>query len=454
MSLAAVLRQAHPSRVIALAGTRTGVLGLTTVGSLLVRMGSSVILTRLLTPDAFGMVGIINSVFFALAMITDLGVQTYIVRHERGDERHFQNTLWTIHASRCIALAIVGMAIAPIVSTVMHKPELTLPFAVSALSFVFSGLTSLSVLTALRYDSSRKLALYDLSLQIAQTLLCILLALWLRNVWAIIISIVFVAAAKAVTSYRIFPGGLHRLTRDRDIARDFFIFSRFILASSILSLLLLQADKLVLARLFTLQEFGLYAIALNLAAAPSSFADAYISRISFPVYAQAWRDNPASMRNIYYSVGRLPSLLYSFGCGALAGGASLIIAILYDPRYQGAAPLLTLLAIGTALRFPNFSAAELQTAVGRLKGPMYANIARIVWLGVAGTAGFILFGAVGVVGSVGLMELPAMFYNWWAIRRIGVFDLGKEMQTLLVAALGGGLSFAIAQVGLMLLPSL
>src|SRR5690242_18986437 len=56
--------------VFRLARTRTGVLALTTGGNIVVRTASSVVLTRLLTPSDFGMVGIISSIFVAVNMIT------------------------------------------------------------------------------------------------------------------------------------------------------------------------------------------------------------------------------------------------------------------------------------------------------------------------------------------------------------------------------------------------
>ncbi|MDO6413398.1 oligosaccharide flippase family protein [Sphingomonas sp. BIUV-7] len=454
MTLASVLRHAAPGRLVALGRTRSGVLALSTIGSMVVRMGSSVILTRLLSPEAFGLVGIIGSIFFTLGMLTDLGFQSYVVRHERGDERHFRDVIWTIHAWRGLALALLAAAASPLIADFMQKPELAWPIAVVGSTFFLNGVASLSQMTALRSDSARLLSVLDLLFQIFQTLSCLLLAVWLRSVWAIIISMVLQSAVRSVASYFIFPDAGHRLARDRDVSRDFFAFSRIVLVSSALSLLLFQSDKLVLGRLLTLQEFGLYAIALNLSSAPASFADSYISRVSFPLYASTWRTDPGRLSEVYYSVGRMPSLLYALVCGGLAGGAPLGIAILYDDRYAGAGPFLSLLAIGSALRFPNFAAAEVQTAIGRVKGTMHANIVRIAWLAVAGTAGFRLYGPIGLVGAVGLMELPALAYNWTALQRLGILNLRKELVFVACALAGAAIAFAASRTILALMPSL
>ena len=44
------------------------------------------ILTRLLSPHELGIVGIIAAVFYAVTMITDLGFEAFLVRHERTDD--------------------------------------------------------------------------------------------------------------------------------------------------------------------------------------------------------------------------------------------------------------------------------------------------------------------------------------------------------------------------------
>lgn len=454
MTGSGLLRHVAPSRLAALAATRTGIVALTTGGSMIVRMGSSIILTRLLAPEAFGLVGIVNSIFITLVLLTDLGFQSYVVRHHRGDEPHFRNVIWTIHAWRGLGLTILTMGMAPFVSAFMQKPELTWPFIALSSTFLLMGLASLSLMTALRHDASRKLSLFDLAIQIFQTISCILIALWIRNVWAIILSMILQNVVRSAASYWLFPDAGHRLASDKEIRKDFFAFSRVVMASSALSLVLFQCDKIVLGRLLTLSEFGLYAIALNLASAPTSFADSYISRVSFPVYAATWRNDPAQMRSVYYSVGRLPSLLYAFLCGALVGGAGLTVAILYDPRYQGAALMLSLLSIGSALRFPNFAAAEVQTAVGKVKGTLQANVIRLAWIAIAGTIGYQYFGAFGVVGAVGLMEVPALLFNWLALRRLDILDLRKEFAFIAIALTGAGMAFAFAETVRHFLPRL
>jgi len=441
-------------RLVPFLTSRTGVLGATTVGSLVVRTGSSMLLTRLLTPYDFGIIGIITAVFFTVTLITDLGFEAFLVRHERTDERHFRDVIWTIHAKRGFALFAAVALASPVIAWAFGKPVVALPLAVTSVIFIVNGLASLSPITALRRDKSRELSLLDLGLQIFQTIVCLSLALWWRNAWSMIAAMILQSVLRAICSYVFFQDSAQRPARDRLIAREFLAFSRIVLMSSALTLLIGQSDKMVLGRLFTLDQFGLYAIALTISSAPTSFASAYIRRIAYPIYAKSWREAPDQLRNVYYNVRRAAARLYAFGCGGLIGGAPLLIALLYDPRYAHASIFVSLIMIASALRLPNVAAAELLTATGDIKGTLRINMVRLVWLMFAMPTGIFLFGATGVVAAVGLIEVPAMLYCWVSLHRVRLLKLREEIAFLALLLAGAGIGFLVAKEVLLIAPAI
>lgn len=443
-----------PRQLWAFAGSRTGVLALTTVGNLVVRTGSSMLLTRLLTPDAFGIVGIITSVFFAVAMVTDLGFQDFLIRHERTEERHFRDVVWTIHAVRGVAVFIAVAAASPLIAAAFGKPIVAEPLAVASLIFAINGIASLSLMTALRHDKSRELSLLEFGLQVFQTVACLALALWWRNAWSIIAAMILQSAFRAFLSYRLFPDSAQHIARDPDISREFRTFSRFVMASSMMALLIGQSDKLVLGRVFTLGQFGLYGIALTIATAPVAFAESYINRIVFPLCARAWREEPENLPYIYYRVRRLPAALYGFACGGLIGSAAFLIALLYDPRYAAAAAFVSLLMIGTALRLPNTAASQLMVAVGQVKKTVHITLVRLLWVAVTIPVLYLAFGPIGVVASMGTIELPATIYCWILLRRIGVLRLREELTFLALVVVGAVIGWISGTEILRLFPNL
>ncbi|HBB84471.1 MAG TPA: polysaccharide biosynthesis protein, partial [Sulfitobacter sp.] len=76
-------------------------------GAQAIRLASNLILTRLLFPEAFGLMALIQVVIVGLTLFSDVGIGPSIAQSKRGDDRDFLNTAWTIQAIRggCLWLA-------------------------------------------------------------------------------------------------------------------------------------------------------------------------------------------------------------------------------------------------------------------------------------------------------------------------------------------------------------
>ncbi|HWI87019.1 MAG TPA: oligosaccharide flippase family protein [Sphingomonas sp.] len=412
----------------------TGLLIAITIGTLLVRMVSSVTLAHLLDPSAFGLMGIINSIFFTIVMLTDLGFQAHVVRHPDGDDPYFGDVIWTIHMTRGLAICLFSVLAAPVLAMLLHKPELAWPLAVASLTLGINGLTSLALFTTLRRGGVRRLSIFEFALVVFQTAASILLAMWLRSAWALVYAMLAQSVLRTVLSYFVFHNPRRRLARDRAISSEFFAFSRVVMMSSTTTLILSQADRFVLARAFTLAEFGLYAIAINLATAPASFVNSFVTRVTYPIFARTWNRTPERLPQVFYTAGRKTAWLYAAGCGALVGAAPLIVHILYDPRYAQAGTFLSLLAVSAVLKLPTFSTSMMMTAIGKVRTTLYVNIVRIIWLATVGTLAFLKFHAIGLIATVGLIEVPALLYSWYVLRREGILNLREEFTYLTIAA--------------------
>src|ERR1700729_1195426 len=64
-------------------------------GGQVIRLGSNVILTRMLFPGAYGEIVLVGIFFQGLQMFSDVGIGPSIIRSNRGDDPLFLNTAWT-----------------------------------------------------------------------------------------------------------------------------------------------------------------------------------------------------------------------------------------------------------------------------------------------------------------------------------------------------------------------
>ena len=425
--------------------TGTQALALSTVVTNLVRIASTMCLTRLLSPDVYGITGMILSIFYVVNMVTDIGLQAYIVRHERSDEPHFLDSVFTIHALRGVALAAIAMLLAWPLSLLLAKPELTAPLVVSSLVFVIDGQISLHQFRGLREGKVQRFVMIDILMSVSQTITAIALAFFIRNVWAIVGSMLIGSSVRAWASYALFPGGRHSFRPDRGIAADLWRFSRVIATSSALTVVLSQVDKLALGRILSLAQFGTYVIAATLAGAPTAFAFNYASNIVYPAVAAASREGSSIVDAYYRCWGRF-FYLYALGGGALIGGADLLVRLLYDPRYSAAANYLSILAVSTTLTMATRSMESVEVARGRPRFAVEMNGVRLTWLAAGGLLAITRADPMTFVLTIGLVEVVAYAYACFRLARDHLIRWPRELSLLLTLLagllLGGTASFA------------
>lgn len=408
----------------------------TIVASNLLRILSTIVLTRMLSPQDFGVAGITAAILAVLMMISDVGFHVFIVQHPRGDERHLLDVVWTIRLIRAVILTLVLAALSGPLALLIDKPEMQAVIAVTALHFLVDGLSSLAPITAVRQQRLMMLSALDIVTAAAQTLLSIALALILQNYWAIVFGGLLGVAIRSALSFVMFDDPGRRIAYDRDLSRELWRFGRTIAGAHTIQVLLGQVDRFVLSRVFPLHLFGLYTVAGNLAGAPSAFTSTYPNRILLPAYAKVQREQPETLADPYYRKRQAVMLIYVFAMGGFIGTAAVVTDILYDPRYADVAGYLRLLAVAPLFGLNNYAAREVLIVVGRVRALFIGNLVRLGWLLVMGLAGFLLAGPVGLVAAVGAVEVPVQVYCWLELRRAGLLRWRHEA-AMLVTMLAG-----------------
>src|SRR5438552_2833188 len=79
---------------------------------LILRLGSSLILTRLLLPDAYGVFNTALAAVCFLELLSDIGLRQAIIRSAHGEEPEFLGTAWSLIQMRGVVLAFVAFGLA------------------------------------------------------------------------------------------------------------------------------------------------------------------------------------------------------------------------------------------------------------------------------------------------------------------------------------------------------
>jgi lipopolysaccharide exporter len=415
-------------------------------GAALVKLVSSLVLTRLLYPEAYGIMTVVASIATIVELISDIGVVPFFIRDKNAEEPRFINTLWTLRLLRGCANCAVLFACAPWIATLYDEPVLVGPIRAVSLLFVFYGLESMSFALAVRRQRARILNYSELACGIASTSFVIGFSYVSRDHWGMIYGMLLNRLLLSGLSYAFYRDMAPKLQINREAARDLFGFTKYVMPSSIVSLLAGQFDKVIFLRLFDLHLLGLYGLAGSVAGMVDSLTTTVTRRILYPRCTHEFRSNPANLRTAYYGQNVAVFALILFMPAAVGGAAHFIVGFLYDERYAFAGTILQALMVQSVLQSFSQSAEVLVVAQGHIRATLIANLLRLTWMTTVSLAGYHFFGFLGFLYGYVLNPLPGLLYNLWRQGKEGLLVRRFELLKCGFVAVVFVAAFAVGDV--------
>jgi O-antigen/teichoic acid export membrane protein len=400
-----------------------------------IKLVSSMILTRILRPEAYGIITILLSIVFVVELLADMNVTLFIIREHNAEEPRFLNTAWTIRLARATINAAIVFLGAPLIATTFyHAPELILPLRVFSFSFLIGGMESMTFPLALRRKQARVVMYSELLAALLSTTFSVIYCRFSRDYWGLIYGILLNRLLITVFSYRFFPELRPRFFFDLAAAREIMKFTKFTMPSSLLTIAMTQFDKVVFLRLFDLRLLGIYGLAGNIAAPIESLVAKISNQVLYPRCAHNFRTDRSTSPLKYYTenVRLFASIL--FVPAAIGGAARLVIALLYDPRYSQAADVLQAFMLRAMLLSLSTPAEDLMIAAGVSHVMLVGNLFRALWMFVMSLSGYYFFGFMGFTYGAALSPLPPLIYYWSLQRKSGMMVAKYEFMKISFAA--------------------
>ena len=310
------------------------------------RIVSSVILTRLSTPEIFGILVIVYVLRNGIDLLSDVGFSQSLVISKNADEPEFYNTVWSLRLIRSLLLLPFCIAAAVPFADVYHAPMLGWILPVVGVYFVLGGLTSLSLIFLQKRLATAKFNLFQFIIEATTTISQIIFAYFSPTVWAVVFGGFISAVASTIGSYLIMPDLRHKFYISKEYARYVFTFGKWIFVSSAIFFVAVSFDNLYFGRVVPLELLGVYGVARNIAESATGLVVRVNSIVTFPFVAKHSEWSRAHFRKQFGSVRARFMIVAAFGFSILVAAADLLIRALYDHRYQSAGWMLSLMLIG------------------------------------------------------------------------------------------------------------
>ena len=290
------------------------------------RLVRQMILTRILLPDQFGLMALILILVNVFEACTEVGVKQSIIQNKRGADPEYLNATWWFQSIRAVGLFAVAILAAPLISSFYDKPYLLRLLQVSFLAIVFRGLISPRAhVLEKEYKFGRSVLLIQGSALLG-TIVTICIALYTKNVWALVIGYVSEQGILCLLSYILVPF-VPKLSINRECMRELFSFARNMFGLPILTLIGLGAPVFVLGKIVSEEQLGLYSLAAQLAALPTTLFGKIINPVLLPGFARKQDDRNALYRIVLQisrliAVATIPLVTFMAAC---SGGLLLLM---------------------------------------------------------------------------------------------------------------------------------
>jgi len=417
----------------------TGYLGqfVWTAGTFVVSAGLkfalNIVLSYLLAPEILGVMVVVNVVRLGVELLTDVGIEQNIIHHPDGLSRAFRNSAWTLQLIRGVVLSAAFACAAPVLAAA-YQIDVRI-FLLASLSPMIGGAHSTAIFVLVKQLEVRRRNGFELGSEALAFVVQVVLALWLRSVWAPAIGLVAAVAIRTALSY-LLPDARQRPHFDRVIFGRIIGFGKWIALTSLVMYAATNLDRLYFGKIAPLALLGIYGIARAIAELPTTLA----RRMSYQIIFPALAGSDGADRSARMAMMARSRLVFTLGCCIGLAGASAIadrlIALIYDPRYVAAGWMLSVLLLGAMFAVLSNLNEALLLSAGRPHFSSIANLSRLVTLAVALPSGFAFAGFAGALIAVAATEVLQYGYIGIGLHQVRLAFWRQD-----ALALAGGAGF-------------
>lgn len=394
---------------------------------LVIQLGSTVLLARILAPSDFGLYSMIIALAGLATMLGDFGLSTASIQAKEISQHQRSNLMW-LNIGLGVTVATIFFFSAGPIADFYGQPVLEDIAKVLAINFVLQSITTQFSANAARSLRFTLLSVADIAAQVVAFVVAIVLGLFGAGVWALVaqqLTVSLVTLVMITSTAHWLPSLPHKAPM-----RSLLTFGFNTFGVQVVNYLSSNVDSVVLGRVAGAQTLGFYDRAYQLFRLPVLQIASPMSRVAIPLLSRIQDDLPRINR---YLAGAQSLIVYIVGAIFFVAAAlsEPLIALVLGPGWSQSALFFSILAVGGLFQTVGYVYYWAFVSLG-LTGLQlrYSLITRALMIGliIACSA----FGAVGVAVAVsGGLILNWVVLTLFPMRKTGL-DVGLLVRSALV----------------------
>lgn len=253
-----------------------------------VRVGSLMILARLLDPKDFGLVGMVTAVTGVFQLFKDFGLSTATIQRTTVTEEQLSTLFW-INTLIGAMLTILSVAIAPAIARFYHDPRLFSVTAVLGAGFLFNAFGVQHSAILQRQMRFTTLAVIDSVSLLAGTAVAFAMAIRGLRYWALVASTIIIPLVSTIGMWLTAAWIPGRPGRQIGI-RSMIGFGGTLTLNGLVAYVAYNLEKVLLGRFWGADAVGLYGRAFQLVNIPTDNLNTAVGGVVFSALSRVQHD--------------------------------------------------------------------------------------------------------------------------------------------------------------------
>ena len=307
----------------------------------LVRVGSLMILARLLDPTDFGLLGMVTAFTGVLSLFRDFGLSAAAIQRTDVTEEQTSTLFW-INALVGATLALVTALLAPVISRFYHEPRLYAVACVAATGFLVNGIGVQHSAILQRQMRFTTLASVDVVALVCSSAIAIGAAMAGYGLWALVTTTVSLPLFTTCGLW-LMAAWIPGIPRRRAGVRSMMRFGGTLTLNGLVMYLASNGEKVLLGRFWGAEALGIYGRAYQLIRIPTDNLNSAVGDVAFSALSRIQND-PRRLRSYFlkgYSLVWALTVPITVSCALFANDT---VLVLLGPKWKAAASIFRLLA--------------------------------------------------------------------------------------------------------------
>ncbi|MBI9035726.1 MAG: lipopolysaccharide biosynthesis protein [Bacteroidales bacterium] len=408
-------------------------------GSRVILLITQIILARLLSPEDFGLIGMLTVFIIISQVFVDSGFGNALIQKQDANKLDY-STVFFCNIIVSIVLYGILFFTAPLVAGFFNQIELIWLLRFVGLILFFDSLGVVQFAKFRRELNFKVIAKATVYANTIAAIVGILLAYYNFGVWALAVQMVLIYLFRTIFFW-IYSDWIPSLLFSTKSFKELFNFGYKLLLSGLLDQVFQNIYILIIGKFFSAKDLGYYTQAKNFSQVPVSTLYAIVGSVTFPVLSKLQAEPEKLLLALRKTIKLLAFVNFPLMLGLAVVAHPLFYYVLGE-RWLSAVPYFQLLCLSGTL----YTLHAINLSILQVKGrtDLFLKLELIKkGIGIVGIAIGVNWGIMGLVWSNVIVSFVAFFINSYYTNMLVHYPLLKQLKDLLPTFLASLIMVAV-----------